>query len=377
LANLFIFRDRGTTSTADGYDAYYDVPLADLFPVTENVSSPVGLTDGNDGLLYGVGQGGGLAVINPVLRTVEPQSTEDRSGNNVAITNLAENDSLFIVRDTSGDTMVDVLNAVTRTLGSSFAVADATNPVDIADGPDGQLYVLGQGGTLASVGPDGTGFSSRVLNQPTGEYAGLTSRAGSRLLYLVRNTTGDTSVDTYDVDTEQVVFDFSTFPNPGSPAGITDGPDDHLYVVGVGSGGPAAYAEVDPVTGAVVLTHAFMDFVGDNVAITNLEVLTVVAVKDRPVEAREFAHRAVPNPFNPVTRIEFALPAPAEVSVRIYDVAGRAVRTLADGKSFNAGPNTIAWDGVTDSGRPAASGLYLYRVETRFGVGRGKLTLLK
>jgi hypothetical protein len=120
-----------------------------------------------------------------------------------------------------------------------------------------------------------------------------------------------------------------------------------------------------------------MDFTGENVAVTNLEVLTVVSVKDHPVEMRELAHRAIPNPFNPNARIEFTLPSPSEVSLRVYNVAGRLVRTLAAGEKFDAGSNTVAWDGVTESGRQAASGMYFYRIETRFSVAQGKLVLIK
>jgi flagellar hook assembly protein FlgD len=106
-------------------------------------------------------------------------------------------------------------------------------------------------------------------------------------------------------------------------------------------------------------------------------VLTTVSVQDLPVAAHDLAHRVVPNPFNPITRIEFTLPSPAIVSLRVYNVAGQLVRTLAAGEKFDAGPNTIAWDGVTESGKQSASGLYFYRIETRFGIAQGKLVLIK
>lgn len=70
----------------------------------------------------------------------------------------------------------------------------------------------------------------------------------------------------------------------------------------------------------------------------------------------------VPNPFNPATRISFDVPAGGEnVTLRIYDVSGRLVRTLVDG--FEAGgARSVTWDGRDDQGRALASGTYHYRM---------------
>jgi len=68
-----------------------------------------------------------------------------------------------------------------------------------------------------------------------------------------------------------------------------------------------------------------------------------------------------PNPFNPTTRIAFGLSAPARVSLRIYDIAGRLVRVLAEGDR-PAGNFTELWDGRDSNGRPVASGIYFYRL---------------
>lgn len=65
-----------------------------------------------------------------------------------------------------------------------------------------------------------------------------------------------------------------------------------------------------------------------------------------------------PNPFNPSTQIAFSLGEKSEIRLRVYDMAGRAVRTLANG-SFSAGTHRISFnsDGLT-------SGVYLYQLET-------------
>lgn len=67
---------------------------------------------------------------------------------------------------------------------------------------------------------------------------------------------------------------------------------------------------------------------------------------------------AYPNPFNPETEIVFSLAAPGEVELVVYDLAGRAVRTLVDG-ARTAGNHRAVWRGDDDSGRSAPSGVYL------------------
>jgi hypothetical protein len=82
-------------------------------------------------------------------------------------------------------------------------------------------------------------------------------------------------------------------------------------------------------------------------------------------EGEVFANRlghARPNPFNPSTTIEFSLAVESRVDLRVFDCAGRVVRTLAD-TEFEAGPHTTTWDGTTDTGERAASGVYFVRME--------------
>lgn len=70
-----------------------------------------------------------------------------------------------------------------------------------------------------------------------------------------------------------------------------------------------------------------------------------------------------PNPFNPTTTIPFSVSgsAPEAVSLTIYNAAGQEVRTLFRG-TLSPGRYTYSWDGRTNAGEAAASGLYLYRL---------------
>jgi len=83
-----------------------------------------------------------------------------------------------------------------------------------------------------------------------------------------------------------------------------------------------------------------------------------------------------PNPFNPRTTIRFGLPDAQEISLRIYDIYGRLVTTLADGE-FPAGLHELSWQGADGRGRPVASGTYFYRLTGARRTETRKMLLLK
>jgi hypothetical protein len=81
------------------------------------------------------------------------------------------------------------------------------------------------------------------------------------------------------------------------------------------------------------------------------------------VYANALAVRVAPNPFVTMTTISYSLPARAHVFVRVFDLVGNPVRTLAD-ETREAGTQSVQWDGRDDRGEPASSGAYLYTIET-------------
>lgn len=83
-----------------------------------------------------------------------------------------------------------------------------------------------------------------------------------------------------------------------------------------------------------------------------------------------------PNPFNPGTTIAYTLDRRAEVRIDIVNLLGQRVRTLAN-ETMAAGSYRIVWDGTDDAGRPAASGIYLYRLRADGAVQAKKMLLLK
>lgn len=69
-----------------------------------------------------------------------------------------------------------------------------------------------------------------------------------------------------------------------------------------------------------------------------------------------------PNPARGSTDVTFDLVADERVELAIYDISGRAVRSLAKG-TFNAGPHSVRWDGRDAAGRTVAPGIYLARLK--------------
>jgi hypothetical protein len=83
-----------------------------------------------------------------------------------------------------------------------------------------------------------------------------------------------------------------------------------------------------------------------------------------------------PNPFNPLTKVAFALATAGPVSLDVYDMQGRLVRRLVAG-SLEAGAHSVIWDGLDGSGRRAGSGVYLARLEANGEVAEHKMVMLK
>lgn len=87
---------------------------------------------------------------------------------------------------------------------------------------------------------------------------------------------------------------------------------------------------------------------------------TLVGVADAPPASRLRLRVAGANPSSRESRVVLDLPRDARVQVDVCDVAGRVVRSLADGWHA-AGPHELVWDGRTADGRTAAPGLYFVR----------------
>ena len=98
----------------------------------------------------------------------------------------------------------------------------------------------------------------------------------------------------------------------------------------------------------------------------------IVAVDDTPsMLAEDFQLDAYPNPFNPESRIRFALPSQQKVMISVYNLMGQEVSRLVD-REMSAGYHSVTLDGSQ-----MTTGIYFIRMETAQKVLTQKLTLLK
>ncbi len=83
-----------------------------------------------------------------------------------------------------------------------------------------------------------------------------------------------------------------------------------------------------------------------------------------------------PNPFNPSTNISFELSDPDEVTLDVFDITGKKVRTLFY-QNKAVGRHTVQWSGRDFTGTPVAGGIYLCRMQTSRSAKIIRMLLLK
>jgi len=104
---------------------------------------------------------------------------------------------------------------------------------------------------------------------------------------------------------------------------------------------------------------------------TNERPADVTGVADGYIPAEYSLSQNFPNPFNPSTKIEFALPVRSQVTLKVFNVLGQVVATLTDGV-MEAGAHTVKFDAMK-----LASGVYLYQMKTGSFTSMKKMLLTK
>jgi hypothetical protein len=117
----------------------------------------------------------------------------------------------------------------------------------------------------------------------------------------------------------------------------------------------SAPSKVDEQNGVAIAAEAIAEAAADEV----IEIPT------------EFSVTSYPNPFNPTTTIQVALPEASHVRVAVYDVLGRMISMLVDGE-MPAGTHRVTFDGGS-----LPSGVYLYRLDYAGGTVTRTMQLLK
>ncbi|MDZ7300575.1 MAG: DUF362 domain-containing protein [candidate division KSB1 bacterium] len=121
---------------------------------------------------------------------------------------------------------------------------------------------------------------------------------------------------------------------------------------------------------------------GEGIELIKLQGVTSVNEADSPERPSDFRLEAnYPNPlqasaFNPETVIKYQIPQKAQVTLKLYDLIGREVRTLVD-RIQDAGVYEIRWDGKDRLGQALPSGVYFYQIQAGDFSYAKKMTLLR
>jgi hypothetical protein len=382
-SNIFILRDQGgqQVTLVDGFDVSLALPAPDLHTYgTAPLLTPVAITDGNDGRLYSLGSTFGLAVTTPGMEDTVEMTLEQLAGTCVDITNNTDPNELYVLRDqASGDSFIDRLDIGDFTFSDHIALtgSDVTEPVAIADYPTGMLFVADADGGFATVNPLTHDVVTGDVALPSGVWRDAT-RQGD-LVYLLREISGGPhTIDVFDPSIPGITtFGLLDLAYADSPAAISDGPNDMLYVVSQAADEPAFVTVIDPAVPEIAHQLHFLHFPGWNISVTNLKPNASAVPRSGGLPSAGYLQTAAaPNPFNPRVTISYALERDALVRVAIYDIHGRLVRTLHNGPQ-SVGEQSTVWDGRDRNGRNMPSGTYLYRVDAGTVAGFGKVVLAK
>ena len=96
--------------------------------------------------------------------------------------------------------------------------------------------------------------------------------------------------------------------------------------------------------------------ISKNTTLAKNETQNVAESRKVPLKTRIVGN--YPNPFNPVTRIQFDLATPSRVTFDVYNILGEKIRTLIANCEMEAGEHVITWNGENASGMRVPSGIY-------------------
>ncbi len=115
-------------------------------------------------------------------------------------------------------------------------------------------------------------------------------------------------------------------------------------------------------------------------AIDNLEIQqNITTLENLKYELKTFSLKQnYPNPFNPNTTINFSLDEAGPVSLKIYNITGKLVKTVYNRKTFKAGIlHRAVWDGTNNFGNTVSSGTFYYRLESGQKISVKKMVLIR
>ena len=105
-------------------------------------------------------------------------------------------------------------------------------------------------------------------------------------------------------------------------------------------------------------------------------IFNYLETKDVSTPYKINLHQNYPNPFNPTTLIRYDLPVNEHVSINIYDLTGKRVKSLVN-TNQDAGYRSINWNATNEVGQPVSAGMYIYTIQAGEFRQTKKMVLLK
>ena len=273
----------------------------------------------HDGTEYLVGSGGEFADLPGEIRAQIALCQLDADPELELVTSCMDGHLYAFNHDGTGFTQVGGLLAL---MDGGPSLGASASPIVVDTDGDGDMEILvgHRNGNFYGFHHDG----SRMAGMPivTSESIFATAAAGDL------DNDGDLDVAFSSYDTSVNVLDFFGASTPAAYEWATFGGNNARTSV-YGEPGPWQTG-VDPSQGAAGVAFSL--------AQNN------------------------PNPFFAGTRIDFAVPTEQRVTLQVFNVEGRLVRTLVDG-TVPAGRNAVEWDGNDTEGRQLSTGVYFYRLE--------------
>ena len=249
--------------------------------------------------------------------------------------------------------------------------------------------------TLHIVGTDGSGsfvydtvlvFINSVNDAP-GVFSLITPEDSAEVVITAESVAGAATIDvswtmSEDVDGDSVAYGFLLFNGPYSvetPAlysadvGVTELMIPHSSAIAL-----LETAGFQSITcdWLVFATDGQDTTMSDEIRSLFIDARPLLSVDESMVPEAFALHQNYPNPFNPTTTINYDIPESQIVSIMIYDVMGREVRTLIN-EFQEVGYRTIRWDATDNLGRSVSAGMYIYTIQAGDFRQVRKMVLLK
>ena len=312
----------------------------------------------------------------PEMNAIDPQAMD-------------EDQSLELVVSASDQNEDDVLTyaASSSTEDVVVTVSNDTLSVALTENWFGTAEILVS--VTDSEFADTTGFTLTVnaVNDAPGAFT-LVGPADSSVIMITPNEIAQGTMlhinwlSSFDVDNDDVSYGFVLYGGPYSletPALIdTIVSDTAVHISYENLAMALGYLGESIVSGdwTVFATDGEDTTMSDEIWTITLDATGVLSV-DGELIPREFAlHQNYPNPFNPTTTLRYDLPQDTKVLITIYDIRGRAVRTLVNDYQ-DAGYRLIHWNATNDYGQPVSAGMYIYTIQAGDFRQVKKMILLK